>query len=351
MVQRPPERGPVSALMRLAAPPGFDLARAVCSYGYFILAPNRWEPGEQALHRPLRGTDGRVYQTRSDQPLPGAPVRVRVEPAPGPADREALKGQLSRMFRLDEDPAVFARWAALHPQAAAVGFGRIFRSPSVFEDIVKTMTGCNVTWPSTMRMNRLLCDHVGQGAFPTPEQLAAVRVDVLKRRCKVGYRAGRIVRLAREVASGRLDLAGLEDPALSTDDLVAALRRIHGIGPYAAANLCQLLGRYDRLPIDTETYRHFRQELDTPTPDAPARLHPAIEAHFAPYAPFQFLAYWFDLWRSYERRQGDARQWLAHVHGTTFTATKLTPLPPTATPTPMPAPTPGPAKKRGLKGR
>ena len=40
--------------------------------------------------------------------------------------------------------------------------------PERIEDMVKTITGCNVTWRNTMSMNRLLCERLGGGAFPTP---------------------------------------------------------------------------------------------------------------------------------------------------------------------------------------
>ena len=32
--------------------------------------------------------------------------------------------------------------------------------------MVKTITNCNVGWPSTVRMNRLLVDRVGEGRVP-----------------------------------------------------------------------------------------------------------------------------------------------------------------------------------------
>ncbi len=227
---------------------------------------------------------------------------------------------MARMLRLDED---FEPWYRLHLQSRRAKFGCLFRSPSLFEDMVKTITGCNVTWPNTMRMNQLLCDQIGHGAFPTPLQLARVRVDALKRRCKVGYRAQRIVDLARRVIRGDLDLNWFEDTSRPTQEVYDELLKIHGIGPYAAANLCQLLGRYDRLAIDTETYRHFRQ-VHGVTPDGnPRKLHARIEAHYDRYAPYQFLAYWFELWQAYQARYGRASQWTAHDPGPNFTAANL----------------------------
>ena len=227
---------------------------------------------------------------------------------------------IARTVRVDED---FLAWHRLHPRARQERFDRLFRSPSLFEDMIKTITGCNVTWPNTMRMNALLCEHIGQGGFPTPRQLARTRVDTLKRRCKVGYRAQRIVQLARQVVRGELDLTTFEDPARPTEQVYAELKQIHGIGDYAAGNICHLLGRYDRLAIDSETYRHFRQHHGLATPANPKAIHDQIEAHYARYAPYQFLAYWFELWGGYQHRFGHARGWTADDPGPNFTAANL----------------------------
>jgi 3-methyladenine DNA glycosylase/8-oxoguanine DNA glycosylase len=320
--------------------PGFDLARAVCSYGYFLLAPNRWDVRTQRLHRPLRGTRGRIIQvTLAQAPAArglapkgrerAATLRISCDKQITKQDRALLTEQISRMLRLDEPAENFRAWHKLYPEARQQKFGRLFRSPTLFEDLVKTMTGCNVTWRNTMSMNRLLCEKVGppgiagSGAFPTPAELAAVRPDWLKRHCKVGYRAGRIVRLARDVTSGRLDLTPFEDAALSTDEIFDRLLSIHGIGEYAAGNMCQLLGRYDRLAIDTETYRHFEQAHNLPRGKNPKLIHPRIEAHYAKYKPYQFLAYWFDLWKDYQKRFGRSWEWDAEKHGPNFTAARL----------------------------
>jgi len=271
------------------------------------------------LFRPLCGCDERLVQVVISQHRSGR-LRIACDRRVDRQEADSLRQQVTRMFRLDED---FRSWHRVHPAARRQGFGRLFRSPTLFEDMVKTITTCNVTWPNTMHMNTLLCRHVGGGGFPTPRQLAKVRVDTLKRRCKVGYRARSIVGLARRVARGELDLKLFEDRDRSTDDVFRQLLLVHGIGPYGAANLCQLLGRYDRVAIDTETYRHFRQQHGVATPVNPKKLHRRIEAHYARYAPYQFLAYWFELWCAYEKHAGDARNWDAQQHGPEFTAAKL----------------------------
>ncbi|MBI1336480.1 MAG: hypothetical protein GC164_05910 [Phycisphaera sp.] len=322
--------------LRITLPPRFDLARAVCSYGYFILAPNRWDPLTRVFQRPLtlvsRGVSPRTRSRRADSHVvtvtlwqSGKTLNVACNRKIDAQERIEVKRQVARILRLDEPPEVFRDFQRLYPRAKKANFGRLFRSPTLFEDIVKTMTGCNVTWPNTMRMNVLLCEQIGQAnAFPSPEELARVRPATLKARCKVGYRAQRIVRLAKDFAEGSINPAWFEDPARTTDELYEALLNIHGIGPYAAHNILQLLGHYDHVAIDSETYRHFRQNH----PEVVGQLEgkardEAIRNFYNKVSPYQFLAYWHDLWVGYEKKAGDARWWEAHVHGPTFTANRM----------------------------
>lgn len=308
---------PNGSTLTLPVPRDFDLARAVCSYGYFILAPNRWEPATRALHRPLRGKRERLIHATITQN--SRQIRIACNKRLDRDEQASVKRQVTRMLRVDED---FRGWRKVHPQAKRGRFARLFRSPTLFEDIVKTITSCNVSWPNTRRMNTLLCEQVGKGGFPTPRQLARMKPGDLKARCKVGYRAERIVRLAQCVHDGDLDLAWFEHPGRTGDEVYHALLDIHGIGPFAAANVCQTLGHYDRIAIDTETYRHYCDTNGIDRPDNPKELHDAIEAHYERYAPYQFLAYWFDLWGDYEKfvgRQSD--QWQEDV-ADQFTAGK-----------------------------
>ncbi|MEZ6192610.1 MAG: hypothetical protein R3C45_15155 [Phycisphaerales bacterium] len=308
--------------LTLPVPRGFDLKAAVCSYGYFVLAPNRWDTDNHTFTRPLYGRNDRPVIVTISQPAKNKhTLKLACDKRLDAAESKSIKAQCRRMLRIDED---FSGWFKMHAIARRKKFGRLFCSPTLFEDIVKTITGCNVTWSNTIRMNKLLCEKVGtSGAFPTPKQLAAVTPDWLKANCKVGYRAERIVRLARDVEAGSIDLSWYEQPGLTSDEVNKALLKIHGLGPFAAANVCQLLGHYDRIAIDTETYRHFCQTYGVKRPKDPSKLHNRIEKHYAQYKPYQFLAYWFELWCGYEAANGKpAPQWLPSEVGD-FTASKL----------------------------
>lgn len=311
--------------LTIDVPADFWLPAAVCSYGYFLLAPNRWRPDECVLERRFDsaefGLPGQRFTAFIDQPGDqGSAVRVRCDRALSPKVAKGLRLAACRTLRLDKD---LRRWRRQHPAARKRGFGRMFRSPNLFEDMIKTITNCNVGWASTVRMNRLLVERIGEGAFPTAARLARLTPSRLQRSCKVGYRAKRIVALARQFDTGDLDPAWFESSKRSTDELRETLLRINGFGPYATANVLQLLGHDDELPIDTETYRLHEKRTGRSGPRDPKRLDAAIHEHYEPYRPHRFLAYWFDLWRDYESQRGDAWTWDPDEIASSFTASKL----------------------------
>jgi len=288
----------MGTVLTIPTPPRFDFRRAVCSYGYFVLAPNRWDEPTQTLHRPLRDGHDRVIRTTVRHDRNRKMCVITCHRKVGRAHHGLLRKAVARMLHLDTDPRVYQAFHKLHAKARRANFGRLFRSPTVFEDIVKTITGCNVAWANTKTMNRLLCEHVGRdGAFPTPTELARWRPAKLKAACKVGYRAERISRLARDVDAGRLDVEAFDSPNWSSDELYHALRDIHGLGDYAASNMLQSLDHYDRLAIDSETIRHFREHHEHNGSARQITQH--ARRFYDHYAPFQFLAYWYELWTAH----------------------------------------------------
>ncbi|MGL4514467.1 MAG: hypothetical protein ACRCT8_15370 [Lacipirellulaceae bacterium] len=308
--------------LSIGVPGDFDLPRVVCSYGYFLLAPNRWRPEVLTLEHAFGFADGvPPVRVLVDQPEGrGAAVRVRCDRPLSRDERTKVMEGLGRMLRLGFDTRP---WGKLAPPARRRGFGRLFRSATLWEDMVKTITSCNVGWPSTVRMSELLVERVGEGVFPSPADVARWKPDRLQRETKVGYRAARIVRLAQRFASGELDPAWFESPDRSVDELREAVLALDGFGPYATANVLQLLGRFDHLPIDTEAYRLFCKRTGVERPANPKELDALIVARYDPFRPYRFLAFWFDLWRDYEQRHGDAWTWDPDAVGRSFTAAQM----------------------------
>ena len=137
----------------------------------------------------------------------------------------------------------------------------------------------------------------------------------------MGYRDQRIIDLARLFTKGRIDEAWLTHPTMSDDDAFKFLLTLPGVGPYAAGNIMQLLGRFSRLALDTESVRHGKAVLGYTGTDRD--ILKQLEAHYEPFGRHKFRSYWFELWDYYESKRGPAHTWDRETTGKSFTAALL----------------------------
>jgi N-glycosylase/DNA lyase len=70
---------------------------------------------------------------------------------------------------------------------------------------------------------------------------------------RAGYRGPYLRSIAAAVARGELDLERLLDPELEDAEVAERLLALPGVGPYAAAHVMMLLGRYSSLVLDSWT--------------------------------------------------------------------------------------------------
>jgi 3-methyladenine DNA glycosylase/8-oxoguanine DNA glycosylase len=296
------------AFTRFALAPDapFDFEGTAYSHGWVVLAPNDWDEDTSTLRRVHRLPSGRVVLLElrgAGRAQDGLTVQIEHEGRLPARDRRAVEADVRHMFRLDEDLAPFYALCRRRGEPWArvcAGLGRLLRSPTLFEDVVKTVCTTNVQWGGTRRMVRSLVEAFGdpwpaepsRRAFPTAEALAGVSPDRFESRTSLGYRAAYVHELARRVASAELELDALARSDLPTGELRKELLAIKGVGPYAAATLLMLLGRYDELAVDT-VFREFVAERyfggERPS-DAEAR------AVYEDWGEWKYLAYWFDLW-------------------------------------------------------
>lgn len=108
------------------------------------------------------------------------------------------------------------------------------------------------------------------GNFPSPRELAKLDESVLAKRCNLGYRAGRILKLAQGIVEGRIQLRELEEISNETslttyDKLAEKLSSINGFGPFTRANVLVCMGFYHVIPTDSETIRHLKQVIPYPS--------------------------------------------------------------------------------------
>lgn len=282
--------------LHLTARPPFSFAAVADSHGWRQLAPFRGDHDE--LLYVIRLSTDRVIELNLTGAADG--VRVAAEDDLDPAEKAEVASTVTWMFGLDQDLSPFYAAAQDEPKlagAAAGAKGRILRSPTLFEDVVKTILTTNTIWGSTKRMVANLVTLFGdplpadptRRAFPTPGQLAATDEATLRNAARLGYRAPYVLDLARRVAAGVLDLEALRTADLPTPELRKRLLALKGVGPYATANLLMLLGHYDAIPIDTWALSVVSKEWHDGAPVGPAE----VEAAFARWGRWKGLAYWF----------------------------------------------------------
>ncbi len=123
----------------------------------------------------------------------------------------------------------------------------------------------NCSWSLTRKMVTGLVHGLGRESkaggrtFPTAEVMAAQPLDFYRDVVRAGYRAPYLSELAERVAAGELDVEGWAASELPTAELKREMKRVKGVGDYAAENLLKLVGRYDVLALDSWVRAKFAQ--------------------------------------------------------------------------------------------
>jgi len=286
-----------------------DLWRTINSHGVADLPPALIDEDARTFEITLAGGRGRPRTVRVEQGRPDHARITAAGAAPAPAQRDVLVAKVAHMLRLDEDLSDFYVLAARDPELdwATNGAGRMLRSPTVFEDVVKTIATTNCTWSATVRMVSALVEHLGEPApgaptagpygraFPSPTAMAEADEAFYRDVVRAGYRGPYFRSLAASVAGGELDLEELAGDADLTDEEVEAkLLALPGAGPYAAAHVMMLLGRYSRLILDSWTRPKFAS-----LNGGKAVKDTTIERRFRPYGRYAGLAFWLYLTRDW----------------------------------------------------
>jgi len=286
----------------IATPREFSFKRTVISHGWCELLPFQIDREKWLLTRTLDLKDAK-------------PVTVSIT-----ATRRALLINTSRrlsqtatkkvvsdvrhMLRLDDDIGQFYRlladdedfnWIPRH------GAGRLLRSPTVFEDLVKMICTTNCSWALTDKMVTGLVENLGRKSgnghrtFPTPDAMALMPVKFYVNEVRAGYRAEYLKELADRVASGALDVEAWLTSPLSTADLIKEMRGVKGVGPYAAENVLKLLGRYDGLALDSWTRAKFYSVRNNGRKTTDKK----IARYYSRFKEWRGLAFWCDMTRDW----------------------------------------------------
>jgi 3-methyladenine DNA glycosylase/8-oxoguanine DNA glycosylase len=287
-----------------------DLRRTIASHGVADLPPNRTDEDALTLEVTVRVPRGRPRTVGVAQGSPRKAAVTVLGPEPSAAAAEALLERVGHILRLDEDLSDFYARVRDDPDLAwaAGGAGRMLRSATVFEDVVKTICTTNCAWSATVRMVSALVQHLGEPAvgapqdgpygraFPTPAAMAEAGDEFYTDVVRAGYRGPYLRSVAKSAASGEVDLEELGRAPrsdLPDDEVLERLLALPGVGPYAAAHVMMLLGRYSLLILDSWTRPKYAAVSGRKAGDR------TIERRFRRYGPYAGLAFWLYLTRDW----------------------------------------------------
>jgi 3-methyladenine DNA glycosylase/8-oxoguanine DNA glycosylase len=290
---------------KIVTPIDFSFWRTVLSHGWCTLPPFSVALETKCLSRVLSASGTAVKIALAQARDGSLELVIHSHSDLTPISLKSIKQQVVHMLRLDESLGAFhsalSRSASNGdfdwiPQAKA---GRLLRSPSLFEDVVKMICTTNCAWSATERMVENLVQRLGRrfdsdhADFPTPEQIAGSSEAFLVREVRTGYRSRYLMELSEKLVTGRIDFSVWQ--AMNEDDLYRNILAINGVGPYAAGQLLRLLGHYRHLALDSwcrpkfsQLYRQGRKVSDK-----------TIERHYRKFGQWSGLVMWLDLTRDW----------------------------------------------------
>ncbi len=278
-------------LIPIPTPSDFSFYETVAAHGWRRLLPFEWDEDTQTLSRVEDLGDGRVVNLA----IRAGDGEVVVE-TDADADRKEIAARVRRTLQIDMPLDEFHAYCRTQPALAAIADnvrGRMLRSPTLFEDVVKVIATTNTTWAQTIAMTARLVGAFGTGGkcFPTAAQIAAVPLEEFSTTARMGYRNAYVHAIASAIAGGKLDLEAWQSETLLAADLRKRLLGLPGIGPYGAACLLLYLGKPEHVNSDSVARAALSQELGHPVTDK------EVHAFFESHGEWRGLIYNFYPWR------------------------------------------------------
>jgi len=271
-------------------PEDFSFRATVYSHGWCELAPFSLDVDSWRLSYVFsdgkNSTPATIFEERT---------KLRIDLANGKIKPEKIIRDIRHILRLDDDLSGLYAAVAGNDRLEWVTHrraGRLLRSPTVWEDLVKTMCTTNCSWALTKIMvNNLVAKLGSKAGFPTPQAMANQDEAFYRAEIKAGYRAPYFIELAQKVAGGELDPEQWLHSDLPTPELKKEMKKVKGVGDYAAENLLKLVGRYDGLALDSWLRSQFYKNHN----NGRACRDIKIERHYKKYGEWRGLVIWCDM--------------------------------------------------------
>jgi N-glycosylase/DNA lyase len=287
--------------LRIPTPKNFNFRRTVISHGWYDLRPfslntRNWELTRVIDFSKSPATISLVARKNH--------VRVTTSRPLNKTEAAIALRDARHVLRLDDDLNPFYLATQTDPEFSWIGeqgAGRMLRSPTVFEDLVKMICTTNCSWALTQKMVTGLVTNLGREtndgrqSFPNAAAMAAMPLRFFVDEVRAGYRASYLKELSERVAAGELNVEQWLTSDLSTKELVKEIKGVKGVGDYAAENLLKLLGRYDGLALDSWTRARFYQLRN----NGRQANDKKIARYYSRFNEWRGLALWCDVTRDW----------------------------------------------------
>lgn len=288
--------------LKILTPSNFSFRRTVASHGWYQLPPFALDTEKWQLTRVIDlGAKPPVTVVVTERKNH---IRVTASRALTKADTAIVLRDVRHILRLDDDLRDFYLTTDSDPEFAWIGqqgAGRMLRSPTVFEDLVKMICTTNCSWALTLKMVNGLVNNLGREtndgrrSFPTAEVMASMPLKFFVDEVRAGYRAPYLKELVERVTTGELNIEEWLKSDRPTPQLIKQMKGVKGVGDYAAENLLKLLGRYDGLALDSWTRAKFYEIRN----NGRKANDKKIARYYSRFDKWRGLALWCDVTRDW----------------------------------------------------
>jgi N-glycosylase/DNA lyase len=290
----------MSKILFLNQPENFSFKHTINSHGWCELLPFESDKENQRLSYVFTDENSKNPVLAK---IEGTNGKLKIEIADENINKtfqEKILRDVRHILRLDDNLREFYKLIKSEKQLAWISkqnAGRLLRSTTVFEDLVKTICTTNCSWALTKKMAMNLTQKLGQKtedgkfAFPTVEAMASVSTEFYKNEIRAGYRSTYFAELAEKVVSGETNPESWLQKDLPTKELKREMKQIKGVGDYAAENLLKLVGHYDGLALDSWLRAQFYKKHN----DGQICADKDIENFYERFGSWRGLAVWCDM--------------------------------------------------------
>ena len=301
-------------VMEISIPtrPTFNFKRTAISHGWYDLPPFELTQETWTLSRVIDLGAARPITVSISEGRRA--VRVGLPRSVGARAVEKITRDVRHMLRLDDDMAEFYDSVARDAEfswIASSGAGRLLRAPTVFEDLVKMICTTNCSWALTDKMVNGLVDALGRESndgrrtFPDPVAMASMPEKFYRDEVRAGYRAPYLKELAERVVGGDIDVESWLTSELPSAELKREMKRVKGVGDYAAENMLKLVGRYDGLALDSWVRGKFARIRNGERTASDKKIH----RYYSRFGEWRGLALWCDMTRDWLEDEKAPLKW------------------------------------------